>query len=138
MSEREYQGYKRREIAPGVTEYQRNAGVHTTYLTDTPQIHIHYRTDDRMMDAQGYGEAEVACHGCATALIVRYPSLPPAEEIGDGWEPLLMVRREFVAEHGEHRGFWSSAGHILCPPERKHVSTLDLRIEQPAEKGDSA
>jgi len=130
MSEREYKGYKRRQIAPGVTEYVNEAAERATYLTETPQIHIHYRTDDEQMDAQGYGEAELCCHGCATALVVRYPPAPPAWTIPEeGWPKLRKVRNDFVAEHGDHKGFWSAAGHTLCPPERRKVTTLDLRVE---------
>lgn len=120
----ERRGYRRSEVAPGVTEHVRDV-PHVTYLTDTPQVHIHYRTDDATMDEQGYGEAELACHGCATALVVRYAALPPSAAIPvEGLDSLRAVRDTFQSQH---RACVALGPTFLCPPERRTVSMVDLR-----------
>lgn len=100
----------------------------TTFLSATPHIHIHYHTSDAQMAELGWGEAELACHNCATGLTLKYPASPPADQIDDeGWSLLRNERELFVKEHGEHRGLYSQAGHALCPPARNRTSTRDLR-----------
>ena len=90
-------------------------------LTDTAACHIHYWTDDAEMDAQGYGCADLVCHGCGRATRVLFPPVGDAEA---GDEPLRPLRDAFTAQHRDcvHRG-----NEALCPPKYEIAETMDLR-----------
>lgn len=90
-------------------------------LTESKSCHIHYWYDDDEMDAQGWGMADLVCHGCQTARRIIYPALAD-EQAAD--EPLRPIREAFVHDHRQH---WALGNEMLCPPAYRVDETRDLR-----------
>ena len=104
---------------------------YVTVLTDTKSCHVHFWTYDAEMDAQGFGIADLVCHGCDTATRVLYP---PFDEEQAKAEPLWPTRAAFAADHREcvHLGT-----DFLCPPKYQVSKTIDLRDAPEKEEPDA-
>lgn len=101
---------------------------HVTVLTNTRSCHMHYWTDDPTLDKQGWGMADLVCHGCNAALRVLYPE-SQVPKAGANVPPLGIptfrnIRESF--EH-DHRNHVALGNEFLCPPQYAITETRDLR-----------
>jgi hypothetical protein len=132
------EGYEVTELAPGVKQYVKKGGDHTTVAVGMPWVHIHYPMGDTEADALGHTEAELCCHGCHGALWVTL-DWPLSENAA---KPVLD---DFKARHAECWDNHRSSGQIedaiaaalaargehpmqsMCPIERSSIHAVDLR-----------
>jgi hypothetical protein len=42
------------------------------YMDGSPQVHLHFLTEEAEFNENGYGRLELCCHGCGEALLVLY------------------------------------------------------------------
>ncbi len=125
--------------------------MESTFLIDTPHVHIHYLIDDELADIQGYAETELCCHACGKYIRVLY-NLPKEgdpiyEEIKDNGLPqLALIRDDFEAKHkncvpamkkvpliGFVVGEGTNQFKFLCPSWRKYgypEEKIDLRTNK--------
>lgn len=104
------------------------AGGAVRYLTESPQIHLHYLKTDDEAARDGWSETEICCHGCGVAVIIRF-DMPSADvEIPADGDPRLCGEKERFQDR--HRSCPMIGGAFLCPLERKSVSVIDLRGKQ--------
>ena len=87
------------------------------YLDGTPQVHLHYLTDDEEYDREGEGRMEIVCHGCGEAVLLSYDTSGSRRQ----W---LSIRNRFRDAHKQctNRKFEST-----CPDYRKVVKLVDVR-----------
>jgi hypothetical protein len=115
-------GWDVEEVAPGVVILERSDHGAVRFLKGTPHVHVHYLvTDDEADAAGGDSMAELCCHGCASALFVRF-TLPTGNATEN--PRIAKLRDEFQATH---RDCFFIGGEILCPPARSTTATVDLR-----------
>jgi hypothetical protein len=87
------------------------------YLEGSPQVHLHYLTDDDEFDRDGHGKIEFVCHGCGDSMLLRYDSSGSRRRF-------LAIRNRFRDAHLKCRniGFEQS-----CPDYRRNVDVMDVR-----------
>jgi hypothetical protein len=108
------------ERGDGWTSMERTR-PHVRVLTDSKAVHAHYWHDDDEMDAQGWGMADLVCHGCGRATRFIYPA---GDQATAETEPFRPMRDAFVHDHRNH----TMIGHgVLCPPAYSITETRDLR-----------
>lgn len=95
---------------------------HTTeYITKSPQIHIHFLTEDASYKELGYGTMELCCHGCGQSLLLYYNDLTMRKK-----NPIPM-KTAFKKAHKDCPNFDYEE---RCPPIRLGIEVKDLRIEK--------
>ena len=97
--------------------------METDYLSDAPQVHLHFLTGPQEYQEQGFGRVELCCHGCGGALLVYY------NDSADGARSHLKVTDEFAERHlrCQNRSF-----EKRCPPYRSSMGVVDLRTRNRA------
>jgi len=106
--------------------------METDYLSDAPQVHLHFLTGPDEYRELGYGRVELCCHGCGAALLVYYNDSAD----GPGHASHLKLTDEFARGHTgcKNRGF-----EKRCPAYRSSMGLRDLRtrnralLEEPPE-----
>lgn len=95
------------------------------YLSDSPQVHLHYLTDDEEFTHLGYGRMEMCCHGCGTSLLVFYPERLSRRQ-------QLSIRNGFEKKHVKcpNRNY-----ERHCSNYRSAFQLLDLRVKQTRRRG---
>lgn len=78
-------------------------------LTDSRSVHIHYFTDDETLERQGWGMADLVCHGCGRARRLVYPN-PTEEQLRA--QAMKPIRDAFVDAHA---GCWAPLHVSACP-----------------------
>jgi hypothetical protein len=96
----------------------------TDFLEGTPQVHLHYLTDDTEYTRQGFGRMELVCHGCGCAQLVYYDNSKKADKH-------ISVRDAFQHQHRKckNRGY-----EEYCSNYRKTIEVLDMRGKRPVRK----
>ncbi len=86
-------------------------------LVGSPQIHLHFLTENWEEKMLGYAKLEVCCHGCGESILVYYSD----EEFG---QRHMNVKNEFVALHENcpDHGY-----ETYCPNWRSKMDVVDLR-----------
>lgn len=87
------------------------------YFTASPQVHLHFLTDDAEFEANGFGRLEVVCHGCGASLLLFY------DEQGSKRQH-LGIRNKF---HDKHRTCPNRGYESKCPDYRSSYETVDTR-----------
>lgn len=88
------------------------------YLSDFPQIHLHFLTDDDFYDEFGYYKTEFCCHGCNSSVIMYYTNTNARKK------EHILAKNEFKKYHKKctNRKFESE-----CPAFRANIAILDVR-----------
>lgn len=104
------------------------------YMDASPQVHLHFLTDEEEYDSLGYGRMELCCHGCGASTLVYY-------DRGRTRRQHLAMRDRFAKKH-EKCPNMKFEDH--CPNYRSSFETADVRrkgrspassrLRQPAEK----
>lgn len=87
------------------------------YLNGTPQVHLHFLTDDDEYQHTGFGKVEIVCHGCGDSLLIAFDE--------------SHSRRKYLAQKNmfqkKHRGCPNRGFEKSCPDYRRSVAMLDMR-----------
>lgn len=87
------------------------------YMDGSPQVHLHFLTEEAEFSENGYGRLELCCHGCGEAILVLYRD--------EGFRSAhLKVRNEF---HQKHKACPDRNYAESCPDYRRSFKTVDLR-----------
>jgi hypothetical protein len=87
------------------------------FLDGTPQVHLHYLTDDSEYKRQGFGRLELVCHGCGCSQLVYYDDSKPRRSH-------IAVRNTFQRHHKkcQNRGY-----EEYCSNYRRTMDVIDMR-----------
>jgi hypothetical protein len=87
------------------------------YMDGSPQVHLHFLTDDEEYSRSGEGKVELVCHGCGESLLVRYDNSGSKKQF-------LSIRNRFRDDHAkcQNRSFEHS-----CPDYRRSFKSIDVR-----------
>lgn len=88
------------------------------YFEEVPQVHLHFLTEPEEYQENGFGRAELCCHGCGCSLLILYN-----EATGDGAKH-LKVRDSFTAKHQKCP---NKLYEEHCPNYRASFDSVDLR-----------
>jgi hypothetical protein len=91
------------------------------YLTETPQVHLHYLMTDAEADAAGWSRVEMCCHGCGAAVVLTF-AWPQRKD---------ALRPERDRFQDAHRACPDLSGGVLCPLDRTSMVHVDLRRPAP-------
>lgn len=96
-------------------------------IEGSPQVHIHFLTDDLECSYIGYRKVELCCHGCGESLLVYYGTSP--EETDKRHNEL---RDGFISKHKicPNRDYENR-----CPNFRTKFEIADLREAPPKKRG---
>lgn len=87
------------------------------YMDGSPQVHLHFLTEEKEFTENGYGRLELCCHGCGESLLVLYRD--------EGSRSAhLKVRDEF---HKKHKTCPDRNYAESCPDYRRSSGVVDLR-----------
>lgn len=84
----------------------------------SPQIHLHFLTEQDEFATIGYMKVEFCCHGCGTSLLVYYLE-------SDAASPRhVLIKSNFEKTHKlcPNRNY-----EELCPNQRSSFSVIDMR-----------
>ena len=87
------------------------------YLEGTPQVHLHYLTDDDELARDGFGRIEFVCHGCGDAMLLLYDD-------SNSRRRYLAIRNKF---RDQHRRCSNRSFEHHCPDYRRTSKVLDVR-----------
>jgi hypothetical protein len=87
------------------------------YLEDTPQVHIHYLTEDEEVERDGFGKIEFVCHGCGAAMLLVY-------DANISRRSSLAIRNRFRADHMKCPDLGYEK---ICPDYRRTSKVVDVR-----------
>ena len=87
------------------------------FLAGSPQVHLHFLTDDDEYAVNGEGKIEFVCHSCGESMLLLY------DESGSR-RRYLTLRNKFRDKHArcENRGY-----DKMCPDYRSSTAVLDER-----------
>ena len=88
------------------------------YMDGTPQVHLHFLTEDKEFEETGYGRVELCCHGCGASVLVLYTD----EEVK---AKHLKIRNQFQTDH---RFCPNRTYETSCPDYRRTSRLMDLRL----------
>jgi hypothetical protein len=87
------------------------------YFERSPQVHMHYLTDDDEYVRDGFGRIEFVCHGCGCSALVYYDDSKSKKSH-------VTVRNSFWKKHAqcENRNYEKN-----CPDYRRTIEVVDMR-----------
>lgn len=99
----------------GHTSHQRLFTIDV--VMTTPQVHLHFLTDDSEYEELGYAKVEICCHGCGASTLVYYTN-------SDKPDRRVQIRDDFARLHSKcpNRNYQSS-----CPDWRTSFKLIDIR-----------
>lgn len=89
------------------------------HVPQSPQVHLHFLTDEYEHSLTGFWKVELCCHGCGQALLVYYTT-PRGRAVG----AQAAIRARFERQH---RSCPNRRGDRVCLDYRSRVDLLDLR-----------
>lgn len=87
------------------------------YFARSPQVHMHYLTDDDEFTREGFGKIELVCHGCGCSKLVYYDDSKSKKSH-------ISVRNSFWKRHEDckNRNYEN-----CCPDYRREIEIVDMR-----------
>jgi hypothetical protein len=87
------------------------------YFERSPQVHMHYLTDDDEYVREGFGRIEFVCHGCGCSKLVYYDDSKSKKSH-------VSVRNSFWKKHAQckNRNYENT-----CPDYRRTIEVVDMR-----------
>lgn len=90
-----------------------------SHIHGSPQVHLHFLTDESDYKALGHGKVELCCHGCGHSVLVLYTEHGrPSDKVH------IELRNSFVEKHKEcvNRNYEKT-----CPNFRSKFEVADIR-----------
>lgn len=87
------------------------------YMEGSPQVHLHFLTDEDEYVRLGYGKMELCCHGCGQSVLVLYDKSKSKRQH-------LALRNNFKKRHS---GCPNKQYDSKCPNYRSSIEVLDVR-----------
>ena len=100
-------------------------GPDIQFVKGSPHVHVHFVTDGSTWNLKRDAAAEIVCHGCGRAVLVRYDVLTVRQFLRpDGsCPPLMALLEKFAADHtGCRAGPYAN----LCRPDRTGTIVVHL------------
>lgn len=92
--------------------------IETDFMSNSPQVHIHYLADDDFFEEYGYGRVELCCHGCASSILMYYSESTSKDNRH------IKVRDKF---RSSHKKCVNHDYERRCPGIRLGIQVVDLR-----------
>lgn len=89
---------------------------------NSPQVHLHFLTENDEYLMTGYWKIELCCHGCARSVLVYYYT-PRGKEADEH----VRIRSDFLEQH---RSCPNRNYEAVCSDYRSGIELLDLRERQ--------
>ena len=89
----------------------------TVHIGETPQLHIHFLSDEDEFEELGYFKFELCCHGCGASWLLYCTETDSARKH-------VRVRNLFIKEH---EGCPDRNYQFECPNYRSSFQRIDLR-----------
>lgn len=87
-------------------------------MDGSPQVHLHFLTDDLEYSYIGFSKVEICCHGCGESVLVYY-DVPGKEDTRH-----IELRDQFTTKHRRCPG---RDYEERCPNFRTKMEVIDLR-----------
>lgn len=86
------------------------------YLDGTPNVHVHFLTDEKEFRENGFGQMELVCHACGAAQLIIYDE-------DHSQVKHVRLRTLFRDQHLKCSGNFEGS----CPDYRRSIEVLDVR-----------